>query len=342
MAEAATRTASPGSSLRRKPDQGQDREEAFAPPRFGGRFVLLALVSYVAATMLPDSLMEPISSYTAGAAAAILGLFGAKSSVAGTIVTCGAFKADIIPECTSIFMVGLFCSFVLAAPASIREKALGLCGGIPLLTLVNLVRIALVVAAGARFPALFEYIHVYLGQIAMIFAVFAVCLVWFGSVTAVPSFGALPPFALRFAAWSALLFFPWLHLNRWYVQLGDHLVRAVFSLFDYQLIISYHHELYYQTFNLIGLAALILASGSLTPSEKMRGLFTGLFILFATHALIRVCDVMMTTFHMESANRLSLLLNVAGNFLLPVILWLVIAFRKGPAPQGSTRDRADD
>jgi exosortase H (IPTLxxWG-CTERM-specific) len=300
-----------------------DPSPRFVLGRFNRRFLLLASFSFIIATLLPDSLLEPVCRFTAANAAALLELFGAKAVVTGTAITIGAFKADVIPECTPLFMVGLFCSFVLAVPAPARSKVLGLLCGIPLLTLLNLVRIALVVATGAHFPALFSYAHVYLGQIAMMFVVFTLCLAWFRSVTAVPA-GGNPAFLLRFAAFSSLLFLPWLHLNRWYVLAGDSLVRGLFALFGYQLAFDCHQDLYYQTFNVIGFAALMLASRSPAPARKMKWLCAGFLILFITHVLIRVCNVLLTAFHLAAADKLTLVLSVAGEYLVPVILWLAM------------------
>jgi exosortase H (IPTLxxWG-CTERM-specific) len=340
MAEAASPATASGPAVGREPDSGPGWERSFDILRFGRRFVPLALISYAVASVLPEALIEPACHLTARTAAELLGLFGTKVVVTGTAITSGAFMADVIPECTPLFMVGLFCSFVLAAPVPVRSKALGIACGIPLLTILNLVRIALVVATGRYFPAIFYYVHVYLGQVAMIFAVFIICLVWFRSVTATPSGDGNLSFPLRFAVFSALLFFPWLYLNRWYVLAGDSLVRVLFALFGYQLSISYNQELYYHTFNLIGFAALMLASRSLSPSGKVKGIVTGFLILCLTHILIRVCNVLVTGFQMASADKLSLVLSVTGDYLVPVILWMATAFHREKADVSSSNTHA--
>lgn len=328
MAETTQKVAS-DPAFRREPDCGPAPERSFDILRFGRRFVLLALFSYGAASMLPEALMQPLCRLTAWTAAELLALFGTKITVAGTTIKSGALTVDVIPECTPLFMVALFCSFVLAARAPTKSKALGVLCAIPVLTLLNLIRISLVVATGVHFPAAFEYVHVFLGQIAMIFAVFTVCLVWFRFVADIPSPDGNLLFFLRFTVFSSLLFFPWLQLNRWYVLAGDTLVRRLFALAGFQLDINYIQGLYYHTFNMIGFAALMLASRSSSPFRKMKGLFTGILFLFLTHVLIRVCNVLLTAFQIEWADRLSLVLSVTGDYLVPVILWLAVASGKG-------------
>lgn len=327
MAETEIQTAGRDSSSRR-PDAIAADAAAFDTLRFGCRFVSLTLICYLAAGMLPAAVLEPVCRLTAETAAALIDLSGTQVIVAGTSITSGPFRADVIPECTPLFMVGLFCSFLLAAPGSLGRKSLGLLWGVPVLTLLNLIRIAIVVVAGANFPVLFEYVHVYLGQIAMILAVFALCLGWLRNVTAAPTVGDMPAFSLRFAVFSGLLFLCWLRLNKWYVLGGDYLVRAFFELFGYRLAINYRHEIYYHTFNLIGFAAVMLASPSLAPGKRLKGISLGLLILFISHLQIRICDVLFATFGLESADKLSLLLNVSGDFMLPVLVWLLMAGKK--------------
>jgi len=295
-------------------------------PRFGRRFLPLALLFCCAAGLLPEGLLQPASRFTALGAAALLELFGIKAAVAGTMLTCGGFRAEVIPECTPLFMIALLLSFVLASSVPPASKALGILYGVPLLTLLNLIRIALVVLAGANYPALFEYVHIYLGQVAMIFAVCAVCLAWFRSATKVSSPESALPFALRFLAVSSLLFLAWLKLNGWYLRLGDALLRPVLALFDYRLEVTYRHELYYQTFNLIGFAALLLAARSLTARERMQGIGIGFVFLFASHLGIRICDLLLTTLHLESALLCSTILNSIGDYLVPVGVWLAVKY----------------
>lgn len=319
--------------------QDPGNEKTFDLLKFCGGFVLLALFFCAAAGMLPTALLDPACRLTAQAASYLLGLFGTRSVVAGTIIVAGRFRADIIPECTSLFMTVLFCAFVLASPATIGKKALGLLCGVPALTMLNLARIAITVATGAHFPFLFEYVHVYLGQVAMIFSVFAVCMVWLCTVTAVPLPGTITRFFIRFAAWSCLPFLCWLYLNKWYVLIGDFPVRALFALSGHTLEIDYKQEVYYQTFNLIGFVALMLASKSCAPSGKTKGTLTGILILFTTHELIRICNVLLKCYHVESADRFSLLLNVSGNYLMPVVIWLTVYYGKKvpPPPSGAGR-----
>jgi exosortase H (IPTLxxWG-CTERM-specific) len=273
--------------------------------------------------LLPDSALAPLCRHTAAMTARLLALSGLAPSVTATVVTRAGFSVDIVPECTFLGPAILFCAFVLTAPVPTRRRIAGLLAGLPLLHLLNLLRIAAVFAIGLQWQGLFDAFHVYLGQVFMILAVLALSLGWLRQAGYERPHGGVP-FLLRALFCTIPLFLIWLRFNGTYVRLDDVIVRGLFTLFGYRLIIPYEHTLYYQTFNLVTFAALVLASRRSSLPGKLVVLTIGTLVLMTGHLIMRVCNVFMTGFGMEAALRPATFIAAVGQYLLPVLLWLLL------------------
>lgn len=67
-------------------------------------------------------------------------------------------------ECTGVFVCMLFGSFVLAYPASWRNRLIGLAVGLPLFFVVNVLRLATLARVAEVYPNAFFYLHEYVWQ----------------------------------------------------------------------------------------------------------------------------------------------------------------------------------
>lgn len=302
------------------------------------KFAICCAMLYVVATLLPVYASANLSRHTAAAAALILKLDGFHPVISGTNISQDTFSVRIIPECTALYAGILFCSFVAAFPATPHRKLAGLALGLPVLHVGNALRIALVFAIGMTKPELFQFAHVYLGQIIMMLFVLTVCLAWLRASQ--PDAGDRLPlvfFVTRFIAFSSIPFILWLHFNGSYVRLTDHVVCWLFSLFNYYLIIADDHAVYYQTFNLVTFAGLVMTGGYRLWRRKWRVIALVLAIVVGLHVMFRICNVLMTAFGITAAYGLSVIVNVVGQYVLPALLWFLIA--TGPAQARISQDR---
>jgi len=123
-----------------------------------------------------ELLAERFPAFTASCVGLVLTLLGQTVSVSGqTVSVQDGMSFQIIYQCSGLFLMAIYTAAVLAYPATLREKGLGLLVGLPLLFLANLVRLALLGIIGKFFPQFFELSHEYLWQ--GIFIVF-VLLLW--------------------------------------------------------------------------------------------------------------------------------------------------------------------
>lgn len=272
-------------------------------------------------------------------AAELLGLLGRNAHAAGTLVRFEGFSAQVVAECSVLNPAILFVSFILAADASPRAKACGILAGIPILNSINVLRIAAVIATGAAAPSLFEAVHVYAGQILMVVVVLRGALLW--SRWAEADGGETSPFLLRVLAWSILLFIPWLIVNRWYVAAGDLPLRLLFDLAGRPIDLPVEHSLYYQTFNSVLFASLVLATGALPFRQKGIALGGGLVLLALGHQLFRFSNILFSAFGVREAYGASVGIHVISGYLLPFLLWLVLRLQKSE-PSASRKDAAEN
>ena len=145
--------------------------------KFSALFVLFSVTFYVIARLTPSTFAS-LNNYTAAMLGFSLRALGIDPSVRGVFVSAGDFGVEIITECSAIFILILFSSFVLAYPTTFKNKAIGLIFGIPILFAVNALRLVVGFMSGMWRPDLFEYVHVYLWQTIIIILVFISCLVW--------------------------------------------------------------------------------------------------------------------------------------------------------------------
>ncbi|MFZ2223233.1 MAG: exosortase H [Candidatus Deferrimicrobium sp.] len=293
------------------------------PARFG--LSCLALFALFAA--LPASAFGPLNRHTAAMAARLLAHSRFEPVLSGTILSRGGFAVEVIHECTVVPMAILFLSFVVAAPGTARRKAVGLLAGVAALHAANVARIALVFVLGGISRPLFESAHVYLGQTVMVLAVVTACAAWLQLTSPDASSGGAAVFAARFTAGSAVPFLLLMAFDREYVRLTDTVVRGLFALWDVHLRIPYQHAIYYQTFNLVTLIGLFVADRKRWDARKARLFAAGLAAMGGLHLAFRVCDVLIgnvliASFHGETAFRVSTGISLIGQYLVPVIFWM--------------------
>lgn len=267
-------------------------------------------------------------------AAICLDGFGLSVQVKGVTLARGKFAVNVVTECSVLQMALLFFSFVVSSPASLRDKLFGLALGISFLHEANVLRIAAVFAAGLRGPIAFDVCHVYFGQVLMILVVCAVCLAWLRAVQSGTNQDSLWDFLTCFFGFSGVLFLIWIRFNMVYVGIIDCAVRFLFSLFNYTLIIPCRHAIYYQTFDVVAVAGLVLAARS-TFRRKRAMLCIGFLACATLQIADRSCDVLVTSFHSVAAGRASLLISFVGEYLVPVLIWLIV--RKGAPKEEMAR-----
>jgi len=112
----------------------------------------------------------------ASVGAFLFDLVGLEARASGTILFVGSKAVEVVRGCDAMEPIAFFVAAVVALQVPLRAKLLGLGAGVPLLVLLNLLRIMALALISARFPRLFETAHITVGQ--TIFVLCTLCL-WF-------------------------------------------------------------------------------------------------------------------------------------------------------------------
>jgi archaeosortase B (VPXXXP-CTERM-specific) len=89
---------------------------------------------------------------------------GAGATVDGSIIQVAHTALEINHECTAIFVLLVFATFVLAYPAPWTQRLTGIAAGAIVLTAVNVARLIALTVIASRRPDWFAYFHEYFFQ----------------------------------------------------------------------------------------------------------------------------------------------------------------------------------
>lgn len=291
-------------------------------------FVIKFLLSFslflIAGILLPESLFQPLRIYTTSITGFLLELTGIDIAVKGINIISPAFSVHVITECTSLFPWGLLLCFILSYPAKQYQKSFGLLGGIIFLDLINTFRIVVSFLVGYFKPDMFQYVHVFLGEILMsVVTVFYVC-VWISCLQPQHQNDRPIFFILRTVIISCLLFFPWIWFQRYYIRGIDFVLMQIFNMIARPISFTYQHTIYVQTFNMVTFAALIFASWRVSFKNRLIWLACGGLVLVSAHLLFRLGNVLLTAYSFKPAFAISTMIHLTGQFLLPIGIWYIM------------------
>ena len=138
------------------------------PPTFAG--FVVRLLAYLFLASLAFSIgelhlhMRPIQTTMASTVTWMANLFDARATASGTIISTPHNALDINHECTGVFVLLVYAMFVLAYPASWLQRLRGIAIGLVTLTVINVLRLAVLTVIASEFPEWFAYFHEYFFQ----------------------------------------------------------------------------------------------------------------------------------------------------------------------------------
>jgi exosortase/archaeosortase family protein len=141
-------------------------------------FVCLLLWSVVFWAFSLHERLGPVQHAIATASAAAARGAGGHSVAQGQDIIVKGLIMTVNHECTGIFVIMLFSSFVLAYPASWRARVAGLGVGIPLFFAVNVFRLATLARIVEVYPSAFFYLHEYVWQGILTVIVLVGAIAW--------------------------------------------------------------------------------------------------------------------------------------------------------------------
>ncbi len=142
-------------------------------------FIAISILLFSLYYLLKDTiLISGLRNSTALITGTIMSVMGFEVTVNRAVVSLNGFSMEIIDECTAIFSSIVYVSCVSAYPTTLRNKGLGVVAGVPLLYVIDIIRLIVLGIVGVNSPSLFEFFHVYFWQGTFIMFVVAVFLLW--------------------------------------------------------------------------------------------------------------------------------------------------------------------
>jgi len=157
------------------------RLAAQIPPglRFCGRFfAYLLLFSFLFWAFSLHRHLTPVQRAIAQLSVVLQHGVGGDAQARGTHIVINTLTMDVNHECTGIFVIFLFASFVLAYPAPWLARLGGIGAGVPLLFLVNVLRLATLARIVEVYPGAFFYFHEYVWQGIFMVVVLVGSIAW--------------------------------------------------------------------------------------------------------------------------------------------------------------------
>ena len=146
-----------------------------------GACVLLSAFAY--SRLVEADFFAVILAFTARATGFFLNLLGCGAAVSGVSVSSSDFSVDIGTGCTGLVPIMIFICAVLAYPAKIKAKAIGIPLGIFCLYSLNILRTVSLFFIGAHFYTFFDIAHLLVWQSLMILSAIVLWLFWVGRMT---------------------------------------------------------------------------------------------------------------------------------------------------------------
>ncbi len=134
---------------------------------------------------------QPMIDLAAATTHGILDLIGIAVTRNGAFLTVGMFTAEVVIGCTGLYVFLILLAAVLAFPASVRAKVVGLGCGAALLFVLNQVRMVTLMLVGDAYPSLFDEAHHYVWQGVTIVVTAVFWYLWAARSAPVPPEGAV-------------------------------------------------------------------------------------------------------------------------------------------------------
>jgi exosortase H (IPTLxxWG-CTERM-specific) len=147
--------------------------------RFIAVFVGVAVGLFVVYWVIEVShLFQGVNVLNAILSGVLLEGVGVDNARSGAVLTFRRGGMEVISECSGVYVAILFSAGVLAFPAPWRARLLGLAVGLPIIFVINVLRLATLGAIIAHKQAWLPLFHEYLWQVFFILVVAALYLVW--------------------------------------------------------------------------------------------------------------------------------------------------------------------
>ncbi|MCG8553009.1 MAG: archaeosortase/exosortase family protein [Desulfobacterales bacterium] len=307
--------------------------------RFSFTFVFVCLVLYLSLETAPPAFFHFVNRANTLGTGFLLKLAGIVPRITNDMISYEGFTVKVVGECSAVFISILPLAFFIAYPSRALWKIAGVFAGLPLLFIFNLFRIVLVFMVGLASPKLFPWVHLYFGQVGMIFLVVWICMVWLKY--AKKDIRQLPDTRMMLAAFvvSILPFTAWIWLCKPYTWMLLWTARLILELAGFSAVLPGALALYPHTFisfNIVVILSLVMADRMFRKQMSKKKFLTGMGSLMVLHLFFQMLPILFFQNRLMQSQPLINALLVIHQFFLPFIFWVALVPISGKARKANT------
>jgi exosortase H (IPTLxxWG-CTERM-specific) len=136
-------------------------------------YYILSLLQWTDKVALPAYMHA-----NAVAGSAVLNCLGQQTQVEGVSIRSSQFTVNIKRGCDALEPAWLLAACIIAFPSTVISKVWGVCAGVLLIQVLNVVRISSLFLVGPRWPRLFETLHLEIWPVIFILSALGLWLCW--------------------------------------------------------------------------------------------------------------------------------------------------------------------
>lgn len=147
---------------------------------FVARFVAALVVLYAIAALnqVNDAVIVPFTGVVARCSAVLLSGLESGVHAEGTVIRSPRFALDVRNGCNGVEAAILLAAAILAFPATLRSRLIGLPIAVVAIELLNLVRLVCLFWLGEHYRWIFDFLHVAVWQSLVILAAISIFVLW--------------------------------------------------------------------------------------------------------------------------------------------------------------------
>lgn len=139
---------------------------------------MLVLYAVVALNQVNDRVIVPFTEVVAKGAAMLLRGVESGVGVTGTVMRSQQFALDVRNGCNGVEAVILLVAAIIAFPATLRSRLVGLAVASVAIEALNLVRLSSLFWLGEHYRPIFDFVHVAVWQLLVILAAISIFILW--------------------------------------------------------------------------------------------------------------------------------------------------------------------
>jgi len=139
---------------------------------------MLALYAVLALNQVNDRVVVPFTEVITHGAVGFLRVFESNVIATGTVMRSPQFALDVRNGCNGVEAVILLAAAILAFPATLRSRLIGVTVASVAIELLNLVRLSSLFWLGEHNRRVFDFVHIAVWQTLIILAAISIFILW--------------------------------------------------------------------------------------------------------------------------------------------------------------------